>query len=420
MAERGRKLRVLIITLGGERRKVLENTFRDSLLAADFDLDFTPGIPSRELRTRESFFRHCAAAGFKTPQFQKSSNTTLWDCLEVVPIAPGRRGSDYDVSLHYSVELWRKAKTVNRGRAVLACALAHLLALRRLVMEDFDILLEDNVRLPVESVADRMWDCIRESEREQPDISSSDSSTHTAQVHMRYFGWLGSIPNLKWIYASHVHKHDPSSATVPCPTPQDIDADLASGAQHTDETNDESGERDESRNATPKNGTKDLTKPGGNPVWGTYAYWISKEAYHAIIRTLQNDVGALLWKSKRMRYYQVKPIDKIVPRAIRSSFGNAAVQLARRPAFFRAPMLTSQIHTQWDPEFCKSTTYQLQQSGLAWTDLCLPSVEEQIVCHAMQSGVWLTPAEWRFLQDEPSAGDVSLHPPCNQAAENSK
>jgi hypothetical protein len=411
MTERGRKLRVLIITLGGERRKVLESTFRDSLLAADFYVDFAPGIPSRELRTRESFFRHCAAAGllpadewealqtaFKTPQFQKSSNTTLWDCLEVIPIASGRRGSDYDVSLHYSVELWRKAKTVNRGRAVLACALAHLVALRRLVMEDFDILLEDNVRLPVETVADRMWDCIRESGQQQPDICCTEPSAHAAKCHMRYFGWLGSIPNLKWIYTSHVHKHDPSSATVPCPTPQDIDADLASGTQHSDETNDDSSETDESRNAIPNIGTKDLTKPGGNPVWGTYSYWISKEAYQTIMHTLQNDVGALLWKSKRMRYYQVKPIDKIVPRAIRSSFGDAAVQLARQPAFFRAPMLTSQIHTQWDPEFCKSTTYQLQQSGLVWTDLSLTSVEEQIVRHAMQTGVWLTPAEWRLLQ----------------------
>jgi hypothetical protein len=94
------------------------------------------------------------------------------------------------------------------------------------------------------------------------------------------------------------------------------------------------------------------------------------------------------------------------------------VQLARQPAFFRAPMLTSQIHTQWDPEFCKSTTYQLQQSGLAWTDLSLTCVEEQIVRHAMQTGVWLTPAEWRLLHDASLAGDMSLHAPCNQALKN--
>jgi hypothetical protein len=60
--------------------------------------------------------------------------------------------------MHYSVELWKKAKNVNRGRSVLACTFAHLIALKKLVAEDFDVLLEDNVRVPVDECADRIWD----------------------------------------------------------------------------------------------------------------------------------------------------------------------------------------------------------------------------------------------------------------------
>ena len=60
-----------------------------------------------------------------------------------------------------------------------------------------------------------------------------------------------------------------------------------------------------------------MVTPGGtNLVWGTYAYWISHDAYRIILQTLQNDIGAILWKGKRMRYYHVKPIDKVIPRII--------------------------------------------------------------------------------------------------------
>ena len=155
---------------------------------------------------------------------------------------------------------------------------------------------------------------------------------------------------------------------------------------------------------------KDLSKPGGNPVWGTYAYWISREAYEVIMDTLRKDVGAILWKSKRMRYYHVKPIDKIVPRLTRAAFGAAAVQIPIHPAFFRAPMLTSKIHTQWDPEFCKSTAYQLHQTGLSWSDLSLTETERCVVSHAEETGEWLTQPAQHYLQgvfenETPSSGE---------------
>jgi hypothetical protein len=132
-------------------------------------------------------------------------------------------------------------------------------------------------------------------------------------------------------------------------------------------------------------------KPGGNPVWGAYAYWISPEGYQSLLDRLRKDVGAMLWRGKRMRYYSVKPIDKILPRLTMAAFGNDSVHIPTHPAFFRAPMLTSKIHTQWDPEFCKSTEYQLRHCGLDWTDLWLSEKERAVVAHRIETGEWLTP-----------------------------
>jgi hypothetical protein len=53
-------------------------------------------------------------------------------------------------------------------------------------------------------------------------------------------------------------------------------------------------------------------------------------------------------------------------------------------------MLTSKIHAQWDPEFCKSTQYQLSRTNLTWNDLWLTTLERQIVQHHEASGEWLT------------------------------
>jgi len=109
------------------------------------------------------------------------------------------------------------------------------------------------------------------------------------------------------------------------------------------------------------------------------------------MKVLQRDVGSLLWKSKRARYYSVKPVDKILPRQVMSLFGKASLRISSHPAFFRAPMLTSKIHSQWDPEFCRSTEFQLSQAGgLGWSDLWLTEAERSIVSHHSRNGEWLT------------------------------
>jgi hypothetical protein len=397
--QRRRKLRVLILSMGGERRRILEDLFASSVVSESWEPPtFCPGVPSRELRTRALLWQHLKSAGILPPaewefveEYEHHHPQKDEDAYSQVPIDPLRRGNAQDVAVPYAVEFWRKAKTINRGRSVLACALAHLRALRQLTHEHFDVLLEDNVRFAVRDVAQRIWDCI--------DATTANSETTATPCHMRYYGWLGSQPNVHWIYSTYIprcnEQRDQPAIMVPCPIPSDI--------------------VDPATTTSSSSKTKDLSQPGGsNPVWGAYAYWISPQAYQVLIETLQRDVGALLWKSKRMRYYQVKPIDKVIPRILRAHFDNdpACIQIPVRPAFFRAPMLTSQIHTQWDAAFCRSTTDQLQWSGggLQWTDLGLTETEQRVVAHARSTDwtEWCTPVQLLTLPAKNPSDDISV------------
>jgi len=406
-----RKLRAMIITMGGERQKHMEELFAHQYMAQHFEPPvFSPGVPSRSLRNRYEFFRFAHDAGLipqaeweaiqraqKNPIYQEHPER-FFECLDDVPVTQGRQGSQFDVQLHYSVELWRKAKTVNRGRAVLGCTLAHLIALKRFVKEGFDFILEDNVRCPLKECATRIWEAKRASDERCLEIGK--------ECHFRYLGWLGSIPNLRWIYESHskrtafrrssTNTEQAEYSLFPFPQTRDIEKDLALHEAIVEKEKNPAEDDDANKRS-------DERKPGGNPIWGSYAYWISKEGYESLLEVLQNDVGALLWKSKRARYYTVKPVDKVLPRQIMKLFGQSSVQLSTHPAFFRAPMLTSKIHTQWDQEFCKSTGYQLQQAGgLQWSDLWLTQTEQNVVSHRSEHDQWLTTAE---LEDWMSSND---------------
>lgn len=106
----------------------------------------------------------------------------------------------------------------------------------------------------------------------------------------------------------------------------------------------------------------------------------------------------MLWKGKRARFYAVKPIDKILPRQIMNLCGPETVHLQTHPSFFRAPMLTSKIHAKWDPEFCKSTEYQLDKTDLKWSDLWLSPIEEKVIDRRKEFGDWLTIGELNKLE----------------------
>mmetsp|Transcript_17133 Transcript_17133/g.37900 ORF Transcript_17133/g.37900 Transcript_17133/m.37900 type:complete len:239 (-) Transcript_17133:718-1434(-) len=152
------------------------------------------------------------------------------------------------------------------------------------------------------------------------------------------------------------------------------------------------------------------SKGSGTPIWGAYAYWISREGYEALLSDLRNDVGGILWRGKSMPAYVVKPIDKVLPRRVMHRFGRDAVHVAALPSFVRAPMLRSTIHSQWDVEFCKSSEYQMLVAGqgvgrnteteenngttsrmwhpLYWDDLWLTDDEKKVIARRKDTGDW--------------------------------
>lgn len=431
-----RKLRPLVITMGNARQAHIEALFAHPAMAAHFEPPtFSPGVPQRELRARYDLLTHAGKAGIlpeaewkalsspEAKRLNEEDPVNLFDILDDVAVESGRFGSDDDVKLHYAREFWQKAKGINRGRSVLACSLANLIAQKKLVEEGFDFILEDNVRAPITNSSfmsldengELFCECakrIREARRASEELEEDSGK----KCHLRYYGWLGSRPNLEFILNAHCpstkfqRQDDPDSSSVfPFPIQTDIENFLAeANSSNTGDT-----EEDEKKD--------DRTKPGGSPIWGSFAYWISKEGHYKLIESLQKDVGAFLWKAKKWRCYKVKPIDKILPRRIISAFsetqhqdGRDHVHVITHPAFFRAPMLTSQIHTKWDAEFCKSTEFQmkrckqehLSEGGdedaevLEWNHLWLTKEETQIVEYRKLHHKWISLKELEELSNK--------------------
>jgi len=423
--------------MGSKRQEHIEALFSHPAMKAHFEPPaFSPGVPQRELRNRMGLLTHAGEAGIipeaewkalSSPEAKRLNDDdplTLLHVLDDVPVKPGRMGGDFDVKMHYAKELWQKGKGINRGRSVLGCALAHLKAMRMLVEEGYDFILEDNVRAPITnanrgnlSEQDEMYCECAERIRNARDASLEWEEATGKKCHLRYHGWLGSRPNLEFVMNTHCPKmkftrkdENETQSFFPFPIPTDIEQFLG---ESDNKEMDEEAEREDD------NKTK-MTKPGGTPIWGAFAYWVSKEGYEALIESLQKDVGALLWKGKRMRCYQVKPIDKIIPRRIMAALsetenhdGRDHIHVATHPSFFRAPMLTSQIHSQWDAEFCRSTEFQMKrcnQEGISkdddregeeleWQHLWLTKEETQIVEHRQVHTVWLTLKELAELSE---------------------
>ena len=329
----------------------------------------------------------------------------------LVPISPNRQGSEEDISVPYSMELWRKAKTLNRDRSVFGCTLAHLIAMKKAVDENFDIILEDNVRAFVGDefangsvsqapdnrtswnceCANRVWDTIETSDMIEKGDSTSEESCSLSTFHLRYFGWLGSLPNLSWLYNNHIPRkgYIVTNTLTIFPFPTNDDFNLDSIPTDKDSIKLEKKNRAIQQMESSSNAPH-FTTPGGTAVFGTFAYSISAEAYHSLIHNLQNDVGALMWKSKKMRAYHAKPIDKVLPRHVRSSFGEKCVHLPDKVAFVRCPMLGSLLHPQWEEGFCLSTELQYKLSCVS-----LNQLPEQTIW----GSVWLTHQERQRIEE---------------------
>ncbi|KAL9189091.1 hypothetical protein ACHAXT_011581 [Thalassiosira profunda] len=348
----------------------------------------------------------CNAAAVANDK-SKEKKTKTWlghKTSSLVPISPMRRGSAEDRSLPYSMEMWRKAKGLNRDRGVLGCTLAHLIAMKKLVGDNesssldgsdagFDFILEDNVRVFVGvgeggnaetetwscECANRIWDVIEASDNAEP------------ECHMRYYGWLGSLPNLTWVYNNHLpratlnKRAEGECSIFPFPTHDDFELDSIDAKSKAQ------GESVDGPPAVPE-----FADPGGVAVWGAFAYTVSPTVYHSLLHQLRHDVGSLMWKGKKMRAYKAKPIDKILPRHVYQEYGTKCVHLPDKVAFVRAPMLGSLLHPHWEEGFCKSTETQYRLScedridgSDVWDRVWLTEEERRIVEHKKETGEWV-------------------------------
>ena len=346
-------------------------------------------------------------------QMKKKVKKNEHETKSLIPISPNRRGAAEDISVPYSVELWRKSKTLNRDRSVFGCSLAHLIAMKTLIGDNydesdddlssheakFDFILEDNVRafVGLEDTDDgtssstcecacRIWDLIEASNRAQD------------KPHLRYYGWLGSKPNLTWLYNNHIPRKafatetgEGNSRIFPFPTNNDFLLDSIDGTSSEPATS-QPKKKDASKEDSSKQPS--FSTPGGTAIWGMFAYTISPAAYHSLIAQLQNDVGMLMWKGKRMRAFQAKAIDKIIPRTVREVYGEMSVHLSDKVAFVRCPMLGSLLHKHWEEGFCESTELQYAFSSHGegcnvWDNVWLEDVERQIVDYRKKNGKWI-------------------------------
>ena len=156
----------------------------------------------------------------------------------------------------------------------MACTFAHLIALKRFTSEDFDILLEDNVRAPVESCANMV--------KQAREASKSLSLERGIECHFQFLGWLGSLTNLEYLIHTHARKRSfptwaqnetttrgQSVGVTPFPLLSHLESDLELGGPNVPATNTteaggvgekQDGDDDDNDKAS---GTRH-SRPGGN------------------------------------------------------------------------------------------------------------------------------------------------------------
>jgi hypothetical protein len=231
-------IKVLCISMGGDRQSYIEKMFSTS---SSFRVTFIPGVPSRSIRNKEGLLN----AAYKSGILTEDPQTTF------LAGKPSSQTSEWD-DMDYPSELWKKGKSLNRERSVLACLMAHLNAMKFAVENDYDIILEDNVRMPkdLEGTADS--------------IRSFIASSSTANV--RYFGYLGPSDNLSWLYSVHIPSH---SLSTPLHSPFPFSEHNVDGGMK------------------------------GTCLWGAYGYMVDRQAYEVVVGKLREDIGALMWRGKR-------------------------------------------------------------------------------------------------------------------------
>ena len=343
-------LLAIVITLGGERKALMEAQFQS---LEGFRVEYVDGIPSRSIRRKDD----------------------LRAALEEAELVqPG------DDELHQA--MWLRCRSLSRDRAVLACYLAHLRAMRKAVQLGADVIFEDNVRMPAKppnEAARRILECVR-------------ASPH---ADLRLFGFGARAEDHEAVYRNA----RPEDGALPLPF------------------------------RFPPSSESEANTPGVKQIpaaWGAYAYWISRRGWKNLLHRIRNDMpmAVVAERGKNLRGYVVRPIDRIlVSRCvsqddceeamrslqIRQAAGcslashelegktriqPATVHLSRvvagAPCCYRAPMLRSTIHDKWDGAFCESSEAQMR---------CCVAIEDSF------QGLWLSEAEFEAVRLQQEHGE---------------
>jgi len=320
-------MKVLVITCGGQRMKLIEKQFSE---IHGFEVHFSRGIDGRRLADR-LYFEDAVSLLVRDLQRGENDGWDLTSCWEFV----------------------KKMKVDQR--CVLGNFLAHIRAMKEAVTETYDLIIEDGAR------------CVKDAHQLLLTIKNKLKNIQDSdKPHFVYLGYLGSVTNLELVYSGHLHS--PKSLQQEQPPWFQIPV-----------------------------GFDSQTKKAYDLIWGSYAYIPTTTAYTALLSSLRNDIGSVLWRLKK-GIPVVKPIDKVMPRHLLSA--GLQVVVCSQPVFFRSPGLKSQIHPQWDIQFVRSTTRQLELTGgRTWEDVWLDSTEQEALAGAQRqlTAFAVTNAGWSSL-----------------------
>eukprot|EP00941_MAST-03F_sp_MAST-3F-sp1_P002672 g2672.t1 len=109
-------------------------------------------------------------------------------------------------------------------------------------------------------------------------------------------------------------------------------------------------------------------------LWGAYAYRISRNAAQRFFHKLKQNPHRFLFRGGKKKKATPRPIDKVMP-SILLTEEETLVNIAIEPFFFRAPMLESEIHVEYDKRYYATTTLQLELIESSWQNVWLAEEE---------------------------------------------
>eukprot|EP00750_Incisomonas_marina_P005324 INCI13905.3.p1 GENE.INCI13905.3~~INCI13905.3.p1 ORF type:complete len:380 (+),score=47.57 INCI13905.3:237-1376(+) len=328
-----RPVRAVVITLGGERERLIREHLEQ---VGGFEVFFSLGVAARELRTKEGLRKAAIECGLFDDNQQQNENTDDSDAT-----SDGNHSrNEYDFE-----RLWRDCRSINRQRAVLGCLLAHVRALKyaNSIPGGVDVVFEDNVRF------------LKKPGASAARIRSLQSQSPGALVRLYGFGAPETIVKSLFTAAGSHHVADFLFTPAKSQLPDD--------QLHTETCSNEKCD------AMSEKGLQ----RGAPLVWGCFAYWVHPSVLERYLHTLRAQLPTSLLhkRNKRQKTYSVRPFDKVlfdfglprtvfqaqadVPQDVCDSQQPRTAVVALRPCCYRAPMLPSLIHRNYDAGFCAAS-----------------------------------------------------------------